>query len=63
MDKINILFAVITIIVTVLFGSFSVVTAIIYAVWKIGLRFSIIESRLASVEAKIDIKNGKKAED
>ena len=54
----NLWLAVITIILTILFGSFSVIVTLIVAVWKVGLRFSGIETRLTRVEAKLDKQNG-----
>lgn len=64
-------FAVLSIIVTVLFGTFSIVVTLMVAVWKVGLRFTTIEKEMAGfrefmvgqnrrldrIEAKIDAPN------
>lgn len=65
--------AVLSIVVSVLFGTFSIVVTLIIAVWKVGLRFTTIEKemvgfreamtaqnrRLERIEAKVDGSNHK----
>lgn len=46
----NIWIAVITLVLSILFGSFSIITTIIVAVWKISNRFSAVEARLTGLE-------------
>lgn len=46
----NIWIAVITLVFAILFGTFSVITTIIIAVWKISGRFSNLEVRMGSLE-------------
>ena len=46
----NIWIAVITLVLTILFGSISIITTIIIAVWKITNRFTAIEVRMAGLE-------------
>lgn len=65
--------AVLSIVVSVLFGTFSIVVTLIVAVWKVGLRFTTIEKemvgfretmtaqnrRLERIESKVDGTNHK----
>jgi hypothetical protein len=65
--------AVFSIVVSILFGTFSIVVTLIVAVWKVGLRFTTIEKemvgfreamtaqnrRLERIESKVDGSNHK----
>jgi hypothetical protein len=46
----NLWIAVITLVCAILFGTFSVITTIIIAVWKITNRFTAIEVRMSGLE-------------
>lgn len=45
--------AVFSIILTVLFGTFSIIVSLVVAVWKVGLRFTTIEKEMAGYRSEI----------
>lgn len=47
---VNITIAVLSVVLSILFGTFSIIVTIIAAVWKVSQRFAGLDSRLAGME-------------